>query len=278
MGRRAPTPAVPGRRRTVGPGFQFALVAVLPLLSALSALGTALSPHLLHAHPLLLVALAPRCPFLIAAAHHTSPGAFALVAFARLTAADAPNFLLARHHGPRIHDLASRWALSRAVDRTLARLFHRFGLVLVACSPTGKVLALAGMSDLSARRVATADAAGTLVQLAALYGLGRLSPVWLLAVVTTVIAAGLAGLAVLGAARLYSRGRRTHRLTACSVRRSSRTVRIAAHSAMALGVGSAARRLLVHSGAAHGCSRQTSPDVHPAAVPALPARQLGVVC
>jgi hypothetical protein len=138
---------------------------------------------LVHAHPLLLVALAPRCPFLIAAAGRTSPIAFALVGFARLTVADAPNFLLARRHGPRIHDLASRWAISRAIDRTCARLFHRFGLVLVACSPTGKVLALAGMSDLSGWRVAAADGAGTAVQLAILYGLGRARPGWLLVLV-----------------------------------------------------------------------------------------------
>jgi uncharacterized membrane protein YdjX (TVP38/TMEM64 family) len=177
------------------------LIATLPCLSVLSAVGTALAPGLLPTHPLLLVALAPRWPFLVVAARHSGPVAFALVGFARLTLADGPSFLLARHHGPRLHALASRSRVTGALDRIVTRLFDRFGLALVACSPTGRVLAAAGLSDLPGRRVARADAVGTVVQLAVVYAIGRdpLAALAVIAIALVLVSAVLIATALVGA-------------------------------------------------------------------------------
>lgn len=150
-----------------------ALGAVLPLLSALSLVGTVLAPHLATHNPLLLAAMSPRYPFLALAATHADAAAFAVVGFLRLTAADVSHFVLARRHGHRVRALASRWRWTAMADDVAGRLFQRFGLVLVVWSPTGKVLSMAGAAGVSGRRVAAADVAGTALQLAALYGLTR---------------------------------------------------------------------------------------------------------
>ena len=148
------------------------LWAALPALSALSLIGTALSPSLASGNPLLLVALAPRYPFLLLAAGKSAVIPFAVVAFVRLAAADAPSFLLARRHGHHLHAIAARWRWSRAIDAATAALFCRLGLVAVACSPTSKVLAMAGASPVAGWRVAVAAAAGTAVHVGLVCGAG----------------------------------------------------------------------------------------------------------
>jgi membrane protein DedA with SNARE-associated domain len=177
------------------------LAALPPVLTAASLVGTGLAPLWLTRRPLALIALAPRYPFLAVAAARVPPGPFFAVAFARLVAADVPYFVLARRHGPRVARASRRWAPAARAHDGCARLFDKVGLVLVAASPTAKVLTLAGMSDLPAARVAAADAAGTVAQLAALYGLGRAGPSVLLVLV------GLAavGLAAAGLAAALSR-------------------------------------------------------------------------
>lgn len=185
-----------------------ALGAVLPVLSALSLIGTALAPHLASHNPLLLAALAPRYPFLALAARDADVAAFALVGFLRLTVADVPHFVLARRHGHRIRALACRWRLTRFVDDAVDRLFQRFGVALVAWSPTGKVLTMAGAAKLPWQRVAAADVAGTVGQLLVLYGVSRMPA---LALVCAAVA-----LAACLAAAAFLRNRPTHEEFACA--------------------------------------------------------------
>jgi len=156
------------------------------LLTGASIVGNLLAPSLLTTHPLLLVALAPRSAYLAVAAGQVPFAAFVVVALLRLCAADPSHFLLGRLHGARaaaILDRRSRRHHDRAGDAvgdgvgprrgTWVALWDRLGLVLVALSPTGKVLLLAGASRLSHRRVAMAAVVGTLGQVLFLYVAGR---------------------------------------------------------------------------------------------------------
>jgi hypothetical protein len=122
-------------------------------------------------HPLLLAALAPRSVFLVAAATRTALPVFVLIGGLRLAAAGPSHFLFGRRVGPGVTD---RLASGPAVTRTLAgwgeRLFRRIGLLAVVVSPTGKMLALAGASDVPTRRAATAHVTGILVRLLFFYG------------------------------------------------------------------------------------------------------------
>jgi len=156
------------------------LGAPLVVLTGASVVGNLLAPDLLTAHPLLLVALAPRTLYLAAAAGQVPFVAFVGVALLRLCAADPSHFLLGRLHGPWAAAALDRrrprrrWRVRRpARQRRLARLWDRLGLVLVALSPTGKILVLAGASRLTHRQVASAAVAGTLVQVVLLYVAGR---------------------------------------------------------------------------------------------------------
>ena len=132
------------------------------------------------------MALAPRTPYLAAAAGQVPFAAFVGVALLRLCAADPSHFLLGRLHGaraaaalapaPPAHRRRRPGRVRRgrpAGRRTLVGLWDRLGLVLVALSPSGKVLLLAGASRLTHRRVASAAVAGTLVQVVVLYVAGR---------------------------------------------------------------------------------------------------------
>ena len=126
------------------------------------------------------MALAPRTLYLAAAAGQVPFVAFVGVALLRLCAADPSHFLLGRLHGPWAAAALDRRRPRRggtvrrpARRRRLARLWDRLGLALVALSPSGKVLVLAGASRLTHRRVAAAAVAGTLVQVVLLYVAGR---------------------------------------------------------------------------------------------------------
>jgi hypothetical protein len=165
VGPRFPLVGHPSRRRSGAYGTAV-LGAPLAVLTAASVVGNLLASRLLSSHPLVLVALAPRAPYLAVAAGHAPFAAFVAVAVLRLCAADPSHFLLGRRHGAR-----AAAALERR--RPLAALWNRLGLVLVAASPSGKVLVLAGASRLPHRRVASAAVAGTLAQVVALYVAGR---------------------------------------------------------------------------------------------------------
>ena len=126
------------------------------VLSAVSALGTALTPALL-AFPMVLVAFTPRLPFLILAAAIGQPGAVLL----RRPSPDAR-----RRSDPHRPRPPLRRALRAAAG---TRLMVRLGLVGVALRPTSKVLAAAGACKLRTSRVLIADVLGTVGLLASVY-------------------------------------------------------------------------------------------------------------
>ena len=126
------------------------------MLSAVSALGTALTPALL-AFPMVLVAFTPRLPFLVLAATTANPVLFFGVALPRMLVADPIHITLGRRYG------------ARFVPKRAHRLMQRLGLVGVALRPTSKVLAAAGACKLSTTRVLTADVLGTIGLLVTVY-------------------------------------------------------------------------------------------------------------
>ena len=126
------------------------------LLSAVSALGTALTPVLL-AFPMLLIAFTPRLPFLFLAAASANPVLFFCVAVPRMLVADPIHIALGRRYG------------ARFVPTRAQSLMNRLGLVGVALRPTSKVLAAAGACKLRTSRVITADVLGTVGLLTTIY-------------------------------------------------------------------------------------------------------------
>jgi len=150
------------------------LVLPLVILSAASVCGSLLAPHLLVANPLLLMALSPRNIYLAGAAGSVPLPVFMAVGLLRLGAADPCYYALGRRHGPAIAAGASRRSpLAGRIAGRLLKLGRTKGLAVVALSPTGKVLTLAGASGIRSRHVAVADAGGTLVQLIVLYAAGQ---------------------------------------------------------------------------------------------------------
>ena len=126
------------------------------VLSAVSALGTALTPALL-AFPMALIAFTPRLPFLILAATTANPLLFFGVAVPRMLLGDPIHIALGRRYG------------GRFVPQRARRIMNRLGLLGVALRPTSKVLAAAGACRLRTSRVLTADAVGTVGLLASIY-------------------------------------------------------------------------------------------------------------
>ncbi len=151
-----------------------ALLAVpLAALSLASAVGTLLAPHLLVANPLLLIVLSPRRVYLTVAAATVPLPLFLAIGLLRLGAADPWHFLLGRMHGPTVaRGLARRSPLAGRFARALLDTGRRRGLIVVAFAPTGKILMLAGATGLPSRRVALADAGGTVLQLVVLRATG----------------------------------------------------------------------------------------------------------
>lgn len=157
--RPAGPPPPPGRSARV-------LVAGLAVLSTISVVGTAASPVLLE-HPLVLIALAPRLPFLALAAADAGMLPFLALGLVRLCVGDPLHFLLGRRYGPALVERI----LGRR--RWLARLAGGSGLLAVAVRPIGRHLVLAGAAGTPARAVVVADVAGTLVYLALVYSATR---------------------------------------------------------------------------------------------------------
>jgi hypothetical protein len=132
------------------------IISAWAALSAVSALGTALTPVLL-AIPMVLIVFTPRLPFLFLAASTTNPVLFFGVALPRMLIADPIHLALGRRYG------------GRFVPKRAQRLMLRFGLLGVALRPTSKVLAAAGACRLRTSRVLAADAAGTIGLLVSIY-------------------------------------------------------------------------------------------------------------
>jgi hypothetical protein len=126
------------------------------LLSAVSALGTVLTPTLL-AFPMVLVAFTPRLPFLVLAATSANPVLFFCVAVPRMLVADPIHITLGRRYG------------GRFVPKRARSIMNRLGLLGVALRPTSKVLAAAGACKLRTSRVLVADVLGTIGLVVGIY-------------------------------------------------------------------------------------------------------------
>lgn len=133
------------------------LLAGWAALSAVSAIGTAITPALIH-FPLLMMAFTPRLPILVyAVKSHVSPLGFFAIAVPRMLIGDPIHLLLGRRYG------------SRFVPAKARRLMVKLGVVGVVLRPTGNVLSAAGAVGMTTRRVMTADLVGTLALLLTIY-------------------------------------------------------------------------------------------------------------
>jgi len=132
------------------------LLAGWAALSAVSAVGTAITPALIHL-PLIMMALTPRLPIVALAARDSSPMTFFAIAVPRMLVGDPIHLLLGRRYG------------SRFVPAKARRLMVKLGIVGVVLRPTGNVLAAAGAVGMTTRRVMSADLIGTLALLLTVY-------------------------------------------------------------------------------------------------------------
>ncbi|MEO1064645.1 MAG: hypothetical protein AAFZ07_24760 [Actinomycetota bacterium] len=140
-------------------------VVPLAVLTAMSTIGTVGAPAL-WSTPMLLVALAPRLPFLLVAASSTALLPFVVVASARLLVADPFHFDLGRRHGP---------TMSNAVGRRLPTRLRRLGAAVgpdrpghrwcccaaLVLRPSSRILAWSGAIGLRPSLVAGLDVGGT---------------------------------------------------------------------------------------------------------------------
>lgn len=178
-----------------GPRFTPArCLTVLAILSTISAVGTLAAP-MLASHPLALVLLSPRLPFLALAGGHVSPLVLIPLVAARLCVGDVFHFhlgasardaslrrrLRASRVGAKVASVAALrrgvgtlrgWVAgvrshraTRSVRRRLPAdgAIARHGLLLaILVRPIGRHLALAGASGTCGRRVAVVDVVGTM--------------------------------------------------------------------------------------------------------------------
>ena len=142
----------------------------IALLTAMSTIGATVAPFLMGSHPLLLVALSPRLPFLVLAAPSVDAAPFVVVAAVRLGLADPLYFALGRRGAGAVAPRSVR------VMETLSRIqgwVGSWGPLAVAARPSGLVLATAGALGLRSMTVAGAAITGTMVQVLVVYLGGR---------------------------------------------------------------------------------------------------------
>lgn len=146
---------------------------VVPIVasSAVSALATVAAPRLAGS-PLLLIALAPRLPFLLLAAGRVPLVLFLLIGTARLCMTDAQHFALGRRFGPAVLEpVCGRFRLP-AWCRPVRLPAGSGTLLAVFLRPVGRHLVLAGAGGASPMAVACADVAGTVAYLVAVFWVG----------------------------------------------------------------------------------------------------------
>jgi hypothetical protein len=138
------------------------ILGAIAALSLVSALSTAFAPALLG-HPLVLVMLSPRLPFLAVAAAGVSAWSFIVVASLRLLVTDPLYFVLGRRHGA-------------AAMAFVAGRLGRFGNLALRCvplavllRPVGRHLVLAGAGRSRVWLIVAADVAGTLAYVLAIH-------------------------------------------------------------------------------------------------------------
>ena len=143
-------------------------IAVVSLLST----GATLAAPRLAGSPLLLMALAPRLPFLLLAGDRVPLLLFFLVGVVRLCVTDMHYFALGRRYGPgaldrlrgftplqfRRPDWLPRWRLPAGTGSVAA----------IVVRPIGRHLVIAGARGASSTAVAVADIVGTTAYLVAI--------------------------------------------------------------------------------------------------------------
>ena len=156
-------------------------LAGIGALSAVSAAGTLSAPALLG-QPLALVLLSPRLPFLALAGASVRPGLLIPCVALRLCAGDVFHFRLGRT-GPdtalgrrlqasRVTRL--RWIVAARMRLARHEVIARHSILVgIVVRPIGRHLFLAGASGTCGRRVAVADAVGTLAYVAAVVMVGH---------------------------------------------------------------------------------------------------------
>lgn len=146
---------------------------VVPIVAsaAVSALGTLAAPWLAGS-PLLLIALAPRLPFLLLAAGHVPLVLFLLIGTARLCLTDVQHFALGRRFGPAILDRVKGRLRLPSWSLPVRLPVGSSTLVAVFLRPVGRHLVLAGAGGASPAATACADVAGTVAYLVAVFCLG----------------------------------------------------------------------------------------------------------
>jgi membrane protein DedA with SNARE-associated domain len=114
-------------------------------LTALSLVGTALSPYLLVTHPLLLVGVAPEVRHLVLAAAEAPLLPLLLVGTLRRALGMASAYALAASYGlTAVRWLEQRYPRAARAIRFLEGLFGRFGVAMLVIVPGYTVSALAG--------------------------------------------------------------------------------------------------------------------------------------
>lgn len=169
------------RLRTAG-----LLCIPLAALTAVSLLGQALSFSLVRSHPVVLMVLTPRTPYMIAAATQLPLGPFVAIAVVRLMVADPLHFALGRRYGSGAFD-----GMAQRLPTFALSVVRRYGAWVALMSPTAKVLLVAGAAGLDARRVFIAAAVGTSVRVVAVWAAAHSLPGAgeLAAAVTPIVAA-----------------------------------------------------------------------------------------
>lgn len=156
-------------------------LAGIGALSAVSAAGTVSAPALLG-QPLALVLLSPRLPFLALAGATVRPGLLIPCVALRLCAGDVFHFRLGRSGGDtavgrrlKANRLtAHRWAVSARQRLARHEVLARHSIIVgILVRPVGRHLFLAGASGACPRRVAVADAVGTLAYVIAVVMVGH---------------------------------------------------------------------------------------------------------
>jgi hypothetical protein len=126
-----------------------ALAAALALLAAVSWVGTLASPMLAASSPLLLVALAPRAPFIALAAHTEPAPLLVTVALVRANLHAPLNFCVGWRYGAGATAWLGRRSRSAGwVASTTLRMFGRLDYLAVMIRPNQTVLILAGAAKL----------------------------------------------------------------------------------------------------------------------------------
>ncbi len=159
-----------GRRLSLAASCRWFAADLVPLLglTAVSAVGTAASP-VLAGHPLVLVALAPRLPFLVLAAGRCALLPLLLVATIRLCVADPFHFRLGRRVAEAPRGRTRAWVSNLSAGRARSHL----PLVAIALRPVGRHLAWAGAAQANRLVVGLLDVGSTAVYVIAVTTAGH---------------------------------------------------------------------------------------------------------